>query len=706
MPAPTSDVCIPAATPFAPVVTNTGAPPVANAGSIESSQPIHVTAGKLRISAANPQASLLHDDLDLDPGAILENLNSLTIEGDLEWSAATIQGAGTTTIAAGGTTTATVPDSQRFLDTQTLRINGTGTFAGNDPDVNNDDTYLSNGAEIAIGSGGSLDLQGDQDIIDNGTSGPENLVHVESGGTLSRSTGSTPAYITTPLDNDGTVSAAAGRTLNLHGGSGTATSTGQFSAATGATTDFTSGIHATSGATVTGDGTVRVSGGATLSTAGATSVAAATTLRLDNGILGNTGTVTVNGTLEWVNFSTISGAGTTTIASGAALTATDVNTWRVLDAQTLRIDGTATLGGATGGDGFDTYMGQGAVLEVRSGGTLDLQNNQSIYHNGGADPLVHVLAGGNLTRSTGTGNASINVPFDNDATSSVTVQAGTLVLGGGSGTTTSTGQFNVATGAAIDFTGGTYATSGATFTGDGLVRIASATLNASDATSVAAATTLRLDNGTLSNTGTMTVNGTLEWVNFSTISGAGTTTIASGAALAATDVNTWRVLDAQTLRINGTATLGGATGGDSFDTYIGQGAVLEVGSGGTLDLQNNQNIYHNGGDDPLVHVLAGGNLTRSTGTGTASINVPVDNDATSSVTVQAGTLALAGGSGTATSTGQFNVATGAAIDFSGGTHQLGSAASLTGDGTVRLASGTLNTAGATSVAAATTLELD
>ena len=85
---------------------------------------------------------------------------------------------------------------QRTLNHQMLHIDGTGTFAGNDPDTFNDDTYLQNAATLEIGSGGSLDLQGDQDIHNGGGTGT-NSVHVLSGGTLSRSSGSQPALITT-----------------------------------------------------------------------------------------------------------------------------------------------------------------------------------------------------------------------------------------------------------------------------------------------------------------------------------------------------------------------------------------------------------------------------------------------------------------------------------------------------------------------------
>ena len=53
-------------------------------GSIESSQPIQVTMGTLRITGTG-QASLLHDDLTLADNTTLNNTGPLTIEGDLEW---------------------------------------------------------------------------------------------------------------------------------------------------------------------------------------------------------------------------------------------------------------------------------------------------------------------------------------------------------------------------------------------------------------------------------------------------------------------------------------------------------------------------------------------------------------------------------------------------------------------------------------------
>ena len=58
--------------------------------------------------------------------------------------------------------------------------------------------------------------------------------------------------------------------------------------------------------------------------------------------------------------------------------------------------------------------------------------------------------------------------------------------------------------------------------------------------------------------------------------------------------------------------------GTYFYTYLQNGAELEVGSGGTLDLQDDQQILENGGTGNLLHVLSGGTLTPTSAAGTPS----------------------------------------------------------------------------------------
>jgi hypothetical protein len=647
-----SDVCIPASNPSVNPVPAIATGATANAASIESFKPINVDAGTLRANSA-PQASAFHDDLNLAAGTTLDNRGSLTVEGDLSWSAATITSGGavgTVTIASGGTTTATTVNTQRILNHQTLRINGAGTFAGNDPDVFNDDTYLQNAGTLEIGSGGTLDLQGDQDIIDNGGTGT-NSVHVLSGGTLSRSTGTTTSFISAQLDNDGIVSATAASTtaspaLSFIGGSGTAISGGQFAPAPVAVIDLGAGTHKIDGASFAGGGTTQVSSG-TLDATGTNTVASGATLALTNSTLANAGTATVNGTLQWGNASTISGVGTTTIASGAALNNAGGNS-NFLQDGTLRINGTGTLTGGTDdtNDGWDTWLSNGALLEVGSGGTLDLRHAWDVHWNFGAEPRFHVASGGTLSRSVGSGPDAGTAPFDNDGT--VSIQAGSYSLQGGSPTVgtvpdqTSTGQFNASTGATLDFGNGTHKLANpAAFGGGGTVAVSAGTVQTTGAVSSGASTTLSLSQSTLSNAGTMTVNGTLVWGENSTIAGVGTTVIGVGGALNNGGADQHFLQDG-TLRINGTGTLTGDQDdpGLGDDTWLSNDATLEVGPTGTLDLQHAQDIYWNFGAEPQMHVFAGGTVTKTAGSGLDRINVAFTNDGT--VDVSSGQLAIEG----------------------------------------------------------------
>ena len=156
---------------------------------------------------------------------------------------------------------------------------------------------------------------------------------------------------------------------------------------------------------------------------------------------------------------------------------------------------------------------------------------------------------------------------------------------------------------------------------------------------------LTLNGGTLDNAGSLTVQGNLNWGGGSSIIGAGTTTIAPAGTLTASGQNTSLALDTGTLHVDGTATFAGATGGNFFDTYLQNAAEIEIGSGGTLDLQDDQTIYDLGGGTNRIHVLAGGTLTRTQTDGPepASVGVPVENDGTVAA-VSGTTTSLAGGS--------------------------------------------------------------
>ncbi len=675
-PSQAQDVCIPTGTPNAPVIGPAPSPfTEATARTISSAELIDVQSGGILHLFNGTEESILQDGITLGDSTTLNAAGPVTVHGDLAWNGnnATIKGgtgaARRITIASDGTLTeATGPGVQRILDTGTLRIEGSATFEGN-TDGNFHQTGLANGADIEVGGASgprTLDLQDDQLIFDFDGSA-DSVLRVLAGGTLTRTSaaGSASADVQVPVENDGTVTAAAGTTTWLSGGS--SGNSGQWSPAAGAFVNFAGGTHSIGGSTIAGAGTVY----------GSYEVAS--------------GQTTVNGNYRWDNATTIGGAGTTLIAPSGTLTApTGAGVQRILDTGTLRIEGSATFEGNTDGNFHQTLLANGADIEVGGASgprTLDLQDDQLIFDGDGSDDSsLHVLAGGTLTRTSAGGSAiaDVQISVENDGT--VSSGAGILGLSGGSGGQTSAGQYSPATGAVVGFGGGTHLlAAGAAINGPGTTTITSGAVSASGATTVAANAVVSLAGGTLaSGAGGTTVHGTLFWDNNGTI-GDGTTTIASDGTLTApAGPAVQRILDTGTLRIEGSATFEGNTDGNFHQTLLANGADIEVGGASgprTLDLQDDQLIFDgDGGADSVLHVLAGGTLTRTSaaGSATADVQIPVENDGT--VTAAAGTTTWLSG-GSSGNSGQWSPAAGAFVNFAGGTHSIGGS-TIAGAGTV------------------------
>ena len=303
-------VCIQNAPPGGFVRIGTGT--TAIAASIESSQPITVSSGGLRLNST-AQGSSMHSTLGLTGGATLGGAGDLTVDGTFNWTG---DGSTVGTADAGSTvvdgTLAISGTGNRFLDgPHTLRVNGTANWSGT-ADLDVLDTTLE------VGPGGKLDAKSNRTIV---SSGGAPLLNVLAGGTLTKSAGAGPTTIEIPVDNNGTTNVGAG-TLSLGGGSPNPDS-GQWSAVSGSVIDFSNGTHTlASGSNFSGAGTVRLSGGK-LDFAGATSTAAATTFNLTGGTLGGAGDLTVGGTFNWTGDGSRLGDGTntgsTTIASGGTL---------------------------------------------------------------------------------------------------------------------------------------------------------------------------------------------------------------------------------------------------------------------------------------------------------------------------------------------------------------------------------------------------
>src|SRR5206468_1764760 len=136
----------------------------------------------------------------------------------------------------------------------------------------------------------------------------------------------------------------------------------------------------------------RVIGG-TLTVAAAVS---ATNFEINgSGTLDGAGTFTMSGNCNFVA-GTLSGMGILNIPSGATLTLGGVS-GRTLQQRTVNIAGSATWNATAG-----ISSGQGAVINIQSGGSLDIQNDQTLSFNlGGTATQLNVLVGGTLTKSAG-----------------------------------------------------------------------------------------------------------------------------------------------------------------------------------------------------------------------------------------------------------------------------------------------------------------
>jgi len=311
----------------------------------------------------------------------------------------------------------------------------------------------------------------------------------------------------------------------------------------------------------------------------------------------------------------------------------------------------------------------GVAFNNLAGGRFTIENDQTwSFGLGGVSSQFNNQAGAMVTKSGGSGVTTFSGgPFNNLGT--VTISSGILALTAGG---TSAGSFNVASGARLDFPGGTHALdAGAAFTGGGVVGLTDpATLTlAADV----AAVNLDVAGGTLDGPGNLTVTGTLQWTS-GTLRGAGMTTIATGAALGidgSSAKNLQRTIN----------NAGAATWNSTGDVLCGAGVAFNNQAGGTFAIQNDQTWSFNAsGTPPQFNNLAGSTLTKGAGSGTTTFsNVPLNNNGT--VHAGSGVVALAGGGAGA---GPFTVASAGRVDFSAGTYTLGSGAMISGAGAARV----------------------
>jgi hypothetical protein len=662
--------------------------------------------------------------LTLVAGGTLTGSDTLTFQGASTWTGGTMSGSGATHVAdltlGGG---CCMDLLGRVLTTAGTTTAPSGGFVRT-----GDGAHVTNTGLWTIG-----DL-----TVSNAFGGA--AATFDNAGTLRKATGpGTATFSQGPFNNTGLVDVLSG-TLLLSGGGASA---GAFTVGAGATLNFGGGTHAlAAGTSVTGPGTVRFGGGTT-TLEGTYDVTGATVV--------SSGTATFTGAVGGVGALTITG-GTASFSSGefVAPSVLTLSGGTLTGSDVVSVAGMTTwTGGMMSGPGVtnvgDLTLGNSCCLDLvgralNTAGTTSAPTNAFIRTGNGAlitnlgvwdvaDITVSNSFGGaassfdnlgTLRKATGHATTAFNQgPFNNAGL--VEVLSGTLALSGGG---TSTGTFTVAAGATLNFGGGTHVLGEtASLTGAGTARFGGGTTTLDG--------TYDVTGGTLVNGGIAHFTGTVGAVGPLTIAG-GTADFSSGALIAPTalTLSFGTLAGTDTVTVGGPATwTGGTMSGAGVtnvgDLTLGTGCCMDLlgrtlntagtttaPSGGFVRTGSGAHITNTGlwtvGDMAITNAFGGaastfdnaGTLRKATGLATATFSQGLFNN-TGAVDVLSGTLALGAGG---TSTGTFTVGAGATLNFSGGTHVLGEAASLTGAGTARFGGGTTTLEGSYDVTGGTVVD--
>lgn len=562
-------------------------------------------------------------------GGTLAGNGNVTIVGagaQLNWTGGLMTGLGTTTVSAGAALNFNGTGNVS-LTTRTLTNMGQATWSGAN------DIFLVDGALLQNGLGGVFTIKNDRSMFSSGTT-----PNFANAGTLTKTSSAGTTMLGLPLNNTGTLNVMTG-TLSLGGAfnrlAGTVNSP--------ATLDFGAGFTQIVG-------TFNVTGTATIGnfpTVSFDSSAKVHILNQTGGTLTGTGNLTITGVGAQLNWSggTMNGTGTTTVGPGSTLNL-NLTSNAVLSTRTLNNLGQATWSGTS-----DIYMGNSSVFINGIGATFNFQNDQTIFSGGGTTGLFLNL--GTLTKMAGAGTTSLQVPLDNRG--ALTVSSGTLSL------TTTDRLAGMVTGTGtLDFFTGTSHVVGA-FNVTGTVNIDNFATVSFDVN--ASAHVLNLNGGTLTGPGNVTVTGQGSQLNWTggTMNGNGTTTVAASATLNLNLSNNVSLASRTLLN------LGQATWSGTNDIYLQEGAILGNGPGASFTIQNDQNIFNNGGVTPAI--VNAGTFTKMAGAGATSIAVPFNNSGT--LDVQSGMVTLSGGG---KSTGKSMAEAGATLNIAGGVNVLGEVA--------------------------------
>ena len=352
---------------------------------------------------------------------------------------------------------------------------------------------------------------------------------------------------------------------------------------------------------------------------------------------------TFQGPATWTG-GAFSGTAGTTFAND--VTISGPNPKVIVGGGTVNLEGTTTWTGNTANNNNAIQFWNGAT--INNHGTFNDANTFAsfIEHNVGGPHNFNNIGTYNKLSNTIT-TVDLGVAFNNSGV--VNVNAGSFRPSGG----TSTGTFNIAAGAVLDFKNGNNALNGVTTQGLGTLAISSDLVGADALVTINGGThtTPFAFSGSVLSGDAHTFQGPVTWTG-GTISGAGTTTFAHDVTISG--FNTKAVASARVLNLDGTTTWSGNTAANNNSIQFSNGATIN--NHGTFNDANAfaSFIEHNVGGPHNFNNLGTYNKLMNTVT-TVDFGVVFNNSGT--LNIDAGTMRFI--TGTQGPTGTVNVASGA-----------------------------------------------
>ena len=564
------------------------------------------------INAGNAQLNSDTTILGLNQtGGTISGTGQLVLTGASTWTGGTHTGAGISqfdgalTMSGAGTKTIS---GGRIMNTASTDWSGnTGA---------NNNTISMTSTSVLNNTGAFTDANTFNSTVTGGT--------FNNSGTFNKLSDTTTT-VSSVFNNTGTVNVNAGTMLMQSGG----TSTGSFDLAAGAVMELRNGAHTLNNVTTSGAGTFQIStdnvgADATVAVNGGTHTSA---FLLSGSTMTGTDT-TFQGPVSWTG-GTMSGAASTTFSNDVTISGANLKV--LVGGRTLNLEGTTTWSGNTGNNNNAIRFWNGAT--INNNGTFNDSNafNSFIEHNVGGPHNFNNIGTYNKTGNTVT-TVDLGVNFNN--TGEVNVNAGTMLMGGGG---TSSGVFNIADGAKLEFRNGTHTLNNVTTSGAGTFQISTDNVGADATVAVNGGThtsPFLLSGSTMTGTDA-TFQGLTTWTG-GTISGAASTTFSNDVAISGANLKV--LVGGRTLNLEGTTTWSGNTGNNNNAIRFWNGATIN--NNGTFNDSNafDSFIEHNVGGPHNFNNIGTYNKTGNTVT---TVDLGVNFNNTGEVNVNAGTITVA-----------------------------------------------------------------